>query len=321
MFNLFNFARTTFIAIRGLIIKSLYLKGYIVHHALTPFMLLGWSVALCVAVAITYSNEMITQPLKVSYLNIGQGDSVLIQTPDNHSLMIDGGPPTANILSEVGAVMPFYRNHIDAILATHPDQDHIGGLPAVIGRYSPNLFLWSGVHSGTWSDVKLSDKVNESPGKNKMISLLVRRGMKIVLDRKNNITLDIKFPDRDTSTWIKKTNDASIVARLAYGSTSFLYTGDSPSNVEHYLISKNWIEPTDVLKVGHHGSKNSTSDEFVKALSPAYGVISVGAQNRYGHPTKEVLDILQNNHVKIFRTDQDGRVTIESDGKSLTADK
>ena len=307
-----------FDVLRGLIIRALYLKGYIVHHALTPFILLGWSVALCLAVTITYSNEMITQPLKVSYLNIGQGDSVLIQTPDHHSLMIDGGPPTANILSEVGAVMPFYRNHIDAIMATHPDQDHIGGLAAVIQKYSPNLFLWSGVHSGTRSDVKLSDKVNESIEKKKMISLLARRGMKIVLDRQNNIVLDIKFPDRDTSTWIKKTNDASIVSRLTYGTTSFLFTGDSPINIEHYLVSKNWIEHTDILKVGHHGSKTSTSDEFIKALSPSYGIISVGSGNRYGHPTQEVLDVMKQNNVNILRTDKDGRVTMESDGEKIT---
>ena len=287
------------------------------YHALTPFIILGWSVALFVAVGVTYSNEIIPQPLKVSYLNIGQGDSALIQTPDHHSLMIDGGPPTANILSEVGAVMPFYRNHIDAVIASHPDQDHIGGLSAVVGRYSPNLFLWSGVHSGTWADQKLTNKVNESAGEKKMISLLARRGMKIILDRKNNIALDIKFPDRDTSTWSKKTNDASIVARLTYGTTSFLFTGDSPINIEHYLVGKNWIEHTDVLKVGHHGSKTSTSDEFIKALSPSYGIISVGSGNRYGHPTQEALDVLVNNNVKVLRTDKEGRITIESDGEYL----
>lgn len=288
----------------------------LVYHPLTAFFLLVWTISLLAASVYTYKNEISVRNsgiLKVSFLDIGQGDSALIQTPDHHTMMIDGGPPRGGVLSLIGEQIPFYRKHIDVVLATHSDQDHIGGLPSVVDTYTPSLFFESGVHSHTSSDVLLSARVSSSTARR----LLARRGMHIILDKENHIAVDILFPDRDVSAWTKRTNDASIVARLTYGTTSFLFTGDSPINIEHYLSTTYSIPHTDVLKVGHHGSRTSTSEEYVSMLSPEYGVISVGAQNRYGHPHKEAIDVLNTNHVNILRTDQAGTIDMESDGKNV----
>ncbi|KKP80420.1 MAG: internalization-related competence protein ComEC/Rec2 protein, partial [Parcubacteria group bacterium GW2011_GWB1_35_5] len=130
----------------------------------------------------------------------------------------------------------------------------------------------------------------------------------------DGVVLQILFPDRDPAGM--ETNTSSIIARLVYGENEFLFTGDSPKSIENYLISLGGLE-SDVLKAGHHGSKTSTSPDFVTAVSPEYVVISAGKDNRYGHPSQEVLDILNNFGAEILRTDKDGRIVFESDGESL----
>jgi len=142
------------------------------------------------------------------------------------------------------------------------------------------------------------------------------RGQTIWLDKKHGVGFQILFPDRNISGLA--TNDGSIVGRLVYGDTSIMFTGDSPENVEHYLVSlddKNL--KSDVLKVGHHGSRTSTSKEFVGFVSPTYATISLGQGNSYGHPHKETLDTLEKFDIKTLRTDQQGTITIESDGKNI----
>jgi competence protein ComEC len=284
-------------------------------------VLVGWSVLFFAAISYTYYHQIILsnsqRNLKVSFLNIGQGDSMLIQTPDNHSFIIDGGPPTGDVLSILGSIFPFYIHHIDGALATHPDQDHVAGLIPILNSYHPSVFFWDGLNSGTLTDISLMGAAQQNTENYKMFKLMARRGTKIILDKKDDIELQILFPNQDVSTWIKDTNDGSIVARLTYGKTSFLFTGDSPIDVEHYFVTNFPIPHTDVLKVGHHGSKTSTSDEFVKMLTPTYGIISDGVNNKYGFPHKEVLDILNQNNVKILRTDQLGTITIDSNGNTL----
>jgi beta-lactamase superfamily II metal-dependent hydrolase len=150
----------------------------------------------------------------------------------------------------------------------------------------------------------------------KLTPIIARRGMKVILDKQ--VSLDILYPDQDVSSFVNKTNDASIVARLVYGQDSFLLTGDAPTSVEQHLITLdgNKLE-SDVLKVGHHGSRSSTGAEFLKAVKPQVAAISVGAKNRYGHPTQEVLDRLAAAKAETYRTDQQGRITFSTKGTSL----
>lgn len=136
----------------------------------------------------------------------------------------------------------------------------------------------------------------------------------MVIDLGGGAVLQILFPDRDPSGM--ETNAASVVARLVYGESEFMFTGDSPQNIENYLVSSGDLS-SDVLKAGHHGSKTSTGSNFISAVSPEYVVISVGKDNRYGHPNQEVLDTLTNFGAKILRTDTFGRLIFKSDGVTL----
>lgn len=251
--------------------------------------------------------------LEVSFLNIGQGDSTLIKTSGGQTILIDAGPPKGSVLSEIGSSLPFYKKRIDMVIATHPDADHIGGMSDVINRYKPKIILVSGVHADTWIDQLLQKSIK----KNNVQEILALKGSVIkFVSNKTSSKLEIIFPDRDVSSWVKKTNDASIVARLSYASTSFMFTGDSPQSIEKYLLRDSLTTQTDVLKVGHHGSKTSTSDEFLKTLKPTYAVISVGKKNRYKHPHHEVIEVLKKNKIKILETSK-GRVKIKSNGKDI----
>jgi competence protein ComEC len=254
-----------------------------------------------------------TDFLQVTYLDIGQGDSIFIQAPHGQTMLIDAGLPTSNALAGIGKLVPFYEKSIDVVMASHPDADHIGGLPNVIKNYKPGVFIESGVSARTEIDTALHDELR----KQNIHTLFARRGMKILLDETNNVVIDILFPDRDVSTWTKNTNDASIVARLKYGNETFLFNGDSPIKIEEHLIQTLRKEALniDVLKVGHHGSRTSTSDIFVKYIQPRIAIISAGKENRYKHPHNEVIEVLKKNNVEILRTDQQGTITYETDGK------
>ena len=247
--------------------------------------------------------------LTIAFLDVGQGDAIFIESPTGNQVLIDGGPGQM-VFSPLSAVMPFYDRSIDVVIATHPDADHIGGLPEVLRRYDVDTFLDPGVSSDTGTYQALVQSI----GLAGVERVVARRGMKINLG--GGATLEILFPDRDMEG--ADTNDASIVAKLVYGDTSFLFTGDSPEKIERYLASidgKNL--DVDVLKAGHHGSKTSTSDTFLGFTSPQIAVLSVGSDNRYGHPHKEVLDRLLDFDIKILRTDEEGTIVMESDGENI----
>ncbi len=271
--------------------------------------------------------------LTVAFLDIGQGDAIFIQAPNGNQILLDGGPGKA-VLRELSKVMPFYDRSIDVVIASHADQDHVGGLPDVLRKYKVGIFMEPGVPGESSSYEELERLVTKEEGEEKIKKILARRGM--VVDLGGGAVLQILFPDRDPSGM--ETNMSSIVARLVYGENEFLLTGDSPKAIEEYLVSleKNPKEghlqnapvpegalqedfslQSDVLKAGHHGSKTSTSPTFLGAVSPKYVVISSGKNNRYGHPHQEVLDILDTFGAKILRTDTSGRIIFKSNGKML----
>lgn len=280
------------------------MKAYRIRLFILVVLLLGTVLSLYVVF-----KEEKNGILTVSFLNVGQGDSIFIDAPNGNQMLIDGGPSKA-VLRELSKVMPFYDRSIDVVLATHADQDHVGGLPDVLKKYRVNIFMESGVPGESSSYKELERKISSSPLEIKKI--LARREM--VVDLGGGVILQILFPDRDPTGM--ETNMSSIVAKLVYGKNKFLFTGDSPQTIERYLVSIGGLQ-SDVLKAGHHGSKTSTSAEFVSAVSPAHAVISVSKDNKYGHPNKETLDTLSNFGAKILRTDELGTIVFKSDGVTL----
>ena len=254
--------------------------------------------------------------LTVAFLNIGQGDATFIEAPNGNQILIDGGPGKS-VLRELSKVIPFYDRSIDVVIATHPDADHIAGLNDILEKYKVAIFMEPGVESETAVYKNLESKVLEKETENEIKKVEARRGM--VVDLGRGAFLEILFPVNDPRGM--ETNMASIVARLVYGENEFMLTGDSPKAIENYLVSLDGAHQgdlkSDVLKAGHHGSKTSSSAEFVSAVSSEYAVISVGKDNRYGHPNQEVLDIFNNFGAKILRTDEGGRIVFKSDGVEL----
>lgn len=249
--------------------------------------------------------------LTVAFLDVGQGDSVFIESPNGIQLLIDGGS-NASVLRALSEVTPFYDRSIDVLLATHADQDHIGGLSDVLSRFA----VATVIQGGTTSDTSAYRAFERGTDNERADSRIVHAGDMVILDEGRNIVLDILFPDRDASGF--ETNTGSIVARLSYGEVCFIFTGDSPIAVERYLIDvySDSLRCA-VLKVGHHGSKTSSSLEFVTVVSPKYSVISAGKDNKYGHPHSEVLDIFNDAHAEVLRTDELGTITFETDGRQL----
>ncbi len=245
--------------------------------------------------------------LTFAMLDVGQGDAFFIESPTGTQILIDGGPPR-KILSQLSRVMSPFDRTIDGIFITNPDQDHIGGFLDVLKVYKVDKVF----EPGTYNDSKTyQNLVKEIKNKN-IPNILAKKGMR--LDIGGGIMIDILFPDRDVSFW--DSNDGSIVARLSYGKTAVMLTGDSTTETEKIILaqySKTALTST-ILKVGHHGSRTSTSEAFVKAVSPEYALISDGKDNNYGHPHKDTLDTLTSFGAKIFRTDLLGTIIMKSDG-------
>jgi competence protein ComEC len=250
--------------------------------------------------------------LKVYFLDIGQGDSILVVAPNNHKILIDGGPDTS-VLGELGKVMGFFDRHIDIILATHPDQDHIAGLPLVLGRYKVDDFVDSIADWDTSAYKELERKAKEE----NITTWYGKRGMIIVLDRKHGVYLHILYPVADDFT-LTDNNDLSIVAKLVYGNISFMLTGDATKLVENMLDSTDGTYlKSDVLKAGHHGSDTSSSKTFVDTVAPNYAVISAGLNNKYGHPKPITIKTLSLEGADILKTYELGTIEFDSDGENL----
>ena len=275
------------------------------YHRVRLGLLVILSISTCFIWYVLLSQRHV---LTVAFLNIGQGDSIFIESPTGNQVMIDAGPDKS-VLRELAKVMPFYDRTIDLAIATHPDKDHIGGYPDVLDRYEVGTFIEPGLLHNTETYATLEKKVEQEGARR----LYANRHM--VFSLGGGAYLYILFPDRDTTGF--ESNAASVVARLVYGDESFLFTGDSPIAIENYLVSKFGDNLTStVLKPGHHGSRTSTGPAFLSAVEPAYAVISAGANNRYGHPHQEVMDALAKEGANILET-KNGTVIFTTDGEHL----
>ena len=247
--------------------------------------------------------------LTVSFLDVGQGDSIYIEAPNGNQVLIDGGPG-AGTLRSLGSVMPFYDRSLDLVMATHPDQDHVGGLPVVLERMKVGAVMTTENTADTGAYGAFQKDIQDEGVRH----LLARRGEKIILDQ--GVVLEILFPSASTLGW--DTNTGSIVARLTYGDESFLFTGDSPSSIEHYLVGQDGGRlKTNVLKLGHHGSKTSSSLEYLSVVDPEYAIISAGKDNKYGHPSKETVARLEQLKIPALSTIDKGTITFKTKGDGL----
>jgi competence protein ComEC len=244
--------------------------------------------------------------LTVAFLDVGQGDAIYIETPDGVQLLIDGGPDSS-VLRELGKVMPLFDRTIDVILATHPDKDHIGGLVDVLARYQVGEI----VMTENENDTAVSEAFIEGSRQERVKIEMARAGQEFRLGA--STTLRVFSPSADPSAL--ESNTSSIVAQLRFGEIEFMLTGDAPISIEEYLVSTygNALV-SEVLKLGHHGSRTSTADSFLKAVQPTYAIVSAGKDSRYGHPHKEVVELVNQAGAEIFSTAKSGTIIFKSDG-------
>ncbi len=249
-------------------------------------------------------NKDVSGKLTVHYIDVGQGDATLI-TCGEDAMLIDAGD------NNKGTALQSYLlsqdiTELDYVVGTHPDADHIGGLDVVITKFDCGTILLTGEEK----DTKTYDDV---------VSAIEYRGYK-----KNLPSPGDTFPLGDASFTIlaplfenEDSNDNSIALLLTYGDTRFYFEGDAGEEEEEQILSSKADVGADVYKIGHHGSKTSTTDAMLDAVNPACAVISAGEGNRYGHPHAEVLNKLRSAGIKTFRTDEQGTVVAVSDGKNI----
>ncbi len=246
--------------------------------------------------------------LKVSFLDVGQGDAIFIETPQRCQILIDGGPSSA-ILKNLGEQMPFWDRTVDLVVLTHPDHDHIAGLLEVLKRYDVDNVLWTGILTDTPESEEWQKLIKEE-GANIYIA---RSGLQM---KAGPVSVAILYPfDNLENKKVSDVNDTSVVAKLVFGETSFLFTGDIDQSVERVLAKEGIDIDSDILKVAHHGSKTSSCKDFISLVSPDAAVISCGKENPYGHPHQETLDALEG--AAILRTDFLGDIKLITDGRII----
>ena len=275
------------------------------------FTSLGFLLILNILAWISVFDLYQSRFLEVNFFDVGQGDAIFIETPRHHQILIDGGPDST-ILEKIAKNIPFWDREIDLIILTHPEKDHLAGLIEVLKRYKIENILWTGVIRDT-AEYREWEKLVKNEGAQIFIA---QSGQKIKWSRTVLDHMEVLFPlEILKGQELKDSNNTSIVAKLVFGENSFLFTGDTYKSIEEKLIESKADLDSDVLKIGHHGSKTSTAEEFITKVSPEIAVISAGKNNSYGHPNQEVLDILNKYGIKILRTDKDGDIKIISDGK------
>jgi competence protein ComEC len=247
--------------------------------------------------------------LQVSFLDVGQGDSIFIETPDGYQLLVDGGPDMF-VLRELGHELSFFDRSIDMIVASHPDADHIAGLSDVLARYD----VGSIIETTNGKQTPVTQALATAVEKEHMQVVYAEPGQVIQLGA--STTLRIFSPAGDETNW--ESNMASIVLKVEYGSTSVMLTGDAPIEIENYLVQAYpGLLKSTVLKLGHHGSKTSSSDEWLDAVNPEYAVVSAGLNNKYGHPHASVMQAVAARNIKVDETSKEGTITFYSDGKTM----
>jgi competence protein ComEC len=249
--------------------------------------------------------------LEVNFFDVGQGDAIFIETPTRHQILIDGGP-SPKIIEKLAREIQFWDRSIDLIILTHPEKDHITGLLEVLKRYKVENILWTGIvrdipEYREWLNLIEKEKANVK---------IAKAGQKISC-KNCQWKIEVFYPFESLEgKEFEDSNNTSIVSKLIFGNSSFLFTGDIYKDVEENLALTPFDLNSNVLKVAHHGSKTSSSEKFLEKVLPEVAVISVG-ENKYGHPNKETLKILEKYGIRVLRTDREGDIKVFSDGNAL----
>lgn len=274
----------------------------------------------------TFFSSLPDGKLHIVFCDVGQGDAAYIRFPDGRDMLVDTGPRSARILTCLTSQMPFWDRSLDIVMITHPEKDHIGGAAEVLRRYSVGYVVRPNIDhtSEIYQEFRKVQQEKSIPEK------YVDRGQSVAI---GNTRLSLLWPTEEklasmrpqtniagasTATHL---NDASVVFALSYGEFDAVFTGDADTRVENgYVDTEVSVDPIEVLKVPHHGSRTGFSKEFIDWISPDLAVISVG-KNSYGHPHQDILKKLADNNIRVLRTDQEGDIEIVSDGKSWTVKK
>lgn len=275
-----------------------------------PFELPSWSDIFGQA-GLTDNSTISRSPISVHFIDVGQGDCILIKT-ENECALVDAGER-----GKGEAVVQYLRNQniekIDYVFITHPDSDHIGGMPEVLENFKVSKFIMPAIKKENMPTTKIFEKLLNTIRDKKIDA---ETAVALEVFNLGEATLTVLGPISSTS----KLNNMSIVIRVVMGKNSFLLTGDAEIEEETAMIKSGCLLQSDVLKAGHHGSKNSSGKDFLDAVSPKTVIISCGRDNSYGHPSTEALERFSQIGAEVFRTDRHGSVVIGSDGENISID-
>ncbi|MCX6813110.1 MAG: MBL fold metallo-hydrolase [Candidatus Azambacteria bacterium] len=257
--------------------------------------------------------------LETDFLNVGQGDAILIKTPKGQTVLIDGGPDN-KVLEKLGKYLQPLQKRIDIVILTHPHADHVSGLIEVLRRYSVGLVILNGVYLKTDNYDQFLNAIED----NKVKVLIAEAGEAIHFDK--DLEFDVLSPNKNPAGLVfnknsesfgtvgNDVNNTSIVGKLIYKNFSIMFMADATSKIENQLLAYGDSLRSDILKVGHHGSKYSSFTNFLKTAAPKAGIIEVGAKNFYGFPSQAALSRLGMFNINIFRTGQNGDIRVLSNG-------
>lgn len=267
---------------------------------------------LCIVIVATafYFLYQEDERLEVTFLDVGQGDAALIQTPHGKTILVDGGTSNTGVLRRLGEELPFWEKNIDLVILSHPHDDHYGGLAAVFERYDVKAFMSTDYPAHQASYKELLELVSKES------STVIRPwSQDFEID---GVIFDFIYPTESVAN--KKfgtANNASIIFKLSYRDIDFLFTGDAEKPVEQALVTNTAKLEAEVLKLGHHGSDTSSTEAFLNLVKPRYAIASAGKDNSYGHPTLLIVNRLERLGITLFRTDQEGSIGFLSNGVNL----
>ena len=248
---------------------------------------------------------------RMTFFDVGQGDAIFLEMPNGNQVLIDGGPG-GRVLARLGRAMPFWDRSIDILILTHPHLDHVEGLIDVLERYRVGMIVTSGAGYKTPEAQEWQKIIRE-----KNIPLhIARAGERFNLGGGGVLDIFLPFADFSGSA-PKEIHDAMVAAKFSFGKNSVLLMGDAEREFEYKLVFFGFPVDSDILKIGHHGSRTSSAEEFVRAVSPIVSVIEVGKKNRYGHPHEETIGTLGRFGGRILRTDESGDIRVKFTGREF----
>lgn len=273
--------------------------------AILIFVTFGCTMEMPVQNQETKSETNNTKEMSVHFIDVGQGDSILVQSPNGKNLLIDGGTKEAG-KDVVNYLRQQKIEKLDYVVATHPDADHIGGLIGVLNSISIKNFVDSG-------------KVHTTQTYEKMLQLILDKNIPFIVPIKGDkipLDPDVEITVLNTGEDSNDNNEASIVLKVQYEDVSFLLTGDADIGVEESMLKQYNLKST-ILKAGHHGSDTSSSEAFIREVQPKVTVLSYGKDNTYGHPKKEVMARLKNVNSEVYATAEEGNIVVKTNGANF----